>query len=950
MAWGLLLAGFSYWLGHYQKAARLQLTAADRVGVLHAFCESGWYKAALFLLLLSIPLILYGGYYAADMLPINGDGVQDVSFILFKKRMLAGGEFPLWNSALSNGVPFAGDITAQAFYPLTSILCWLPIKLGFYMNYALHLALGAYFLFCYLEEIGCKRLAATCIAVLYQCSIHLGGMRKNHFVIIRTIIYLPVIFYFVERFIRTRKMKYLFLSSGVMALQFYVAFPQDAFYSAIIVFSYLLALGIHYRMPLKEMLKKGLVWGFSYVGLMMLQLLPTLEMLREYGKMSDGDYPYESFTGLSIHPAKLAQMAYPKLFVGGADNIFESFGAYKSSGFDIELFLGVCMLCLLAFGLWRYWKQSYHVRLGAAIMIGVFAFAACANIPFLGKILYQIPILNSFRVPSRILFVFIFFGFVLAGIALSHLCEEAELRAFTRFLFPFTALVLLCGAAGYTAVQYHRGLRGRDLFAGIFQNLLPEFLLFPAIALALFLWYSLGSRHGLKKGTLYAGAVLILTAVNLWNVLPYTLMTGATPMAEITGEDDPLVAQLNQELGNSKMWEAKSSNAVASTSFLSLNKPMMTGLTSINSYIPFNNPRLYRLMSGQLTAPINFSGLMIALPNAQSLLQSNNSLLNMLGVKFIVDSDGLMGNGSITSDSGKTGEPVLDIPLFTLQDTGAGWAIDGAPIQVESDTYYRITCTVTSSNTPDFLYLDFVGDVSYDNDAQQRNLTASADGTKNSFILNTETIPAGENVVVRVVGSEGCGLTVSALHIEKIEVNEETVYVPYGTTANGVTVYENLNAKDILYVPERVETIADMKAIYFNSASYALDTVSYVEDIDSFDCAPKQTQLEIGAFKNSSISATVTSGVDTFVNFSQNEYPGWNAYVDGEKTACYLVNGTIMGVQVPAGTHTVEFRFEPVSIAVGGGVTALTLAAIAVFLKRQKKHEAAAQVPAQTEN
>lgn len=948
-AWGLFLAGFCYWLRHHQKTAHPQLTAAERVGVLRAFCESGWYKAALFLLLLSIPLIFYSSYYAADMLLSSGDGVAETAFLLFKKYALAEGDFPLWNAALSNGVPYAGDISMQAFYPLTFILCLLPIKLCLYTNYALHLALGAYFLFCYLEEIGCSRLASTAMALLYQCSIHLGGLRKGHFVIIRTIVYLPVILYFLERFIHTRKMRYLFLSCGAMALQFYTAFTQDALYSDIIVFFYLLALGIHYRMPLKEMLKKGLVWGFSYVGLMMLQLLPTLELLREYGKMSTSVSAYSSFTSYSVHPAKLAQMAFPKLFGADIGNLHESFGPYQSSGFDIELFLGVPVLCLLVFALWRYWK-SFQVRLSFGIMVGAFIFSANAHVPYLSKVLYHIPIINGMRVPSRMLFVFILFSFILAGIALSRLQEPEEVAAFKKFLLWFSAVAMLCGVVAYGAVQVHRGLTGSAVFSGITDALFPEFWLFPAVAILVWLWHGCNRRFPARRAAAYLTAAAMLLAVNMSEVLPHVLVTNPISLSAVTGDSDPIVSQLREDLGNSKMWDATAVVSGDHTGIIAQNTPMSTQLTGLNSYMAFNNPRLYRLMSGQPTAPMNYSGLMIGNPNAQEILNSKNDLLSMLGVKFIVDSDGLMGNGNIASDSGKAGEPILDIPLFTLQDTGAGYAIDGAPIQVESDTYYRVTCTATAAGTPDFLYLDFCGDASYDNEAQQHSLTASADGTKNAFVLNTETIPDGQNVVVRVVGSEGYGLTVSALHIEKVEVNEKTVYVPYGKTADGVTVYENLNAKDILYVPERVESIADMENIYSNSANYALDTVSYVEGLDGFDCAPEKTQLEIGAFKNSSISATVTSGVDTFVNFSQNEYPGWNAYVDGEKTACYLVNGTIMGVQVPAGIHTVEFRFEPVSIAVGGVVTSLTLAAIAVFFKRQKKYEAAAQIPAQTEN
>jgi hypothetical protein len=44
---------------------------------------------------------------------------------------------------------------------------------------------------------------------------------------------------------------------------------------------------------------------------------------------------------------------------------------------------------------------------------------------------------------------------------------------------------------------------------------------------------------------------------------------------------------------------------------------------------------------------------------------------------------------------------------------------------------------------------------------------------------------------------------------------------------------------------------------------------------------------------------------------TDNWYPGWKATVDGKSATVERVDYLIRGVRVPAGTHTVEFRFEP---------------------------------------
>ena len=46
-------------------------------------------------------------------------------------------------------------------------------------------------------------------------------------------------------------------------------------------------------------------------------------------------------------------------------------------------------------------------------------------------------------------------------------------------------------------------------------------------------------------------------------------------------------------------------------------------------------------------------------------------------------------------------------------------------------------------------------------------------------------------------------------------------------------------------------------------------------------------------------------------------YPGWKATVDGRDAPIERVNYLMRGVQVPAGTHRVEFTYEPTSYRVG---------------------------------
>jgi uncharacterized membrane protein YfhO len=61
-------------------------------------------------------------------------------------------------------------------------------------------------------------------------------------------------------------------------------------------------------------------------------------------------------------------------------------------------------------------------------------------------------------------------------------------------------------------------------------------------------------------------------------------------------------------------------------------------------------------------------------------------------------------------------------------------------------------------------------------------------------------------------------------------------------------------------------------------------------------------------------------------------YPGWNAYVDGVKTAMYRADYAFRAVPVKKGNHTVELRYEPESFEIGKDVSLAALFVIIVLL------------------
>lgn len=87
---------------------------------------------------------------------------------------------------------------------------------------------------------------------------------------------------------------------------------------------------------------------------------------------------------------------------------------------------------------------------------------------------------------------------------------------------------------------------------------------------------------------------------------------------------------------------------------------------------------------------------------------------------------------------------------------------------------------------------------------------------------------------------------------------------------------------------------------------------------------------------------------DGFAVFSENYYgQGWQAYIDGEEAMHYRVNYVLRGMEIPAGSHTIEFKFEPQviatgsSIALGSSIVFGLLVVGGLFWENKKRKESA---------
>ncbi len=194
------------------------------------------------------------------------------------------------------------------------------------------------------------------------------------------------------------------------------------------------------------------------------------------------------------------------------------------------------------------------------------------------------------------------------------------------------------------------------------------------------------------------------------------------------------------------------------------------------------------------------------------------------------------------------------------------------------------------------------------------------------------------------------------IHMEKLGVlnmlNTKYIIVP---TKDQVVALQNPQANGNAWFVKNIKTVANADSEIV--ALYGLDTKrgAVIQEknksmnIDGAgsamvkDTYDNNGSITLKSYQPNYLVYETSHEQPGFAVFSEIYYPkGWNAYIDGKATAHTCVNYILRGMEIPAGKHKVEFKFEPKiyktgnSIALVGSILLLLSIGASLYVAKKK--------------
>lgn len=337
------------------------------------------------------------------------DFINDYAWKSFVKNSIAAGELPIWNPYDRTGFPSFAHPSYGLWYPGNILFLIFPVNFAINLSIVVHVFLATVFSYLFARKIGLGVLPSLAVSVVFSFNGYLPArVFSGHRVIIESLAWIPVIFFFLQSYLTTEKRKYLILTGFSVCLQVLAGYPAVFVYTfeALVIYTILI--------PVKKLVFRVLTLAAVVgIGLLLssIQLIPFLELTKY---LTRSNFTYERGVVGSFMPEHFLTFVSPFAF-GNPLN-----GTYTGSPnfWELSVYPGVLSLFLFPFSLALLRKKRISSMAFWGICLAMIFLGMGKANPFYHFIWDHVSFYQSTRVPARHMLIFAFSFSVLVGIGL----------------------------------------------------------------------------------------------------------------------------------------------------------------------------------------------------------------------------------------------------------------------------------------------------------------------------------------------------------------------------------------------------------------------------------------------------------------------------------------------------------------------------------------------------